>query len=526
MLRKFVLFAILIVLGVNASAATYYVSSGIGTDTNTSAQAQSKTTPWAHAPGMGGCASNCASYTPVAGDQFIFRGGDTWTIAAQWNWTWSGSSGSHIYIGVDQTWYTGGSWARPILTGGGTFPGASTANFLQIASGSPSYVTVDNLEWTGFNWTVSVFEGFIGIGGSSNGLLFENNYFHGWTHGSAAENNGEAVVICEGAGTLNNTFYRNVVDGSDTAENSFMGIQGSCVGDVSQNEFSQLMYGFNGDCKFIRDNVFNSVGFPSYDGASHNGVMLSNVDSSSSCLFYNNVVRGNAITIALSVQITPVLGTTSYAFNNVQPDMSAGNGAGLECGEFFSSDQSGGTCTWFNNTLECGPDSNPATYCYRIGTGLSGTVPAAIYEYNNHIIGNGTITAVSPECASACPVTTVTQITQSKATANGQGYTLAQTYSFSPTVGGSTIAAGTNESSICTAIGAIDATAGTACLSDTTYGVSYNATTHTVSWPARTPVARGSTWDVGAYQYSSGGGGSSPGAPSAGMLLSAQIREP
>ena len=178
------------------------------------------------------------------------------------------------------------------------------------------------------------------------------------------------------------------------------------------------------------------------------------------------------------------------------------------CGEYFVSgagDNGGGTCTWFNITLECGPNSGPTYSCNRIGTGQPGRTPAAIYEYNLHAIQNsGLLNYISPECVSACTLTVGNTATQSVSAAAAQGYTLAQTYSFSPTsAGGVTVGGGTNESALCTAISAIDAAAGTACLSDTTYGVTINSTTHMVTGLARTPVLRGSTWDLGAYQYTS-----------------------
>ena len=68
-----------------ALAATYYVAAN-GLDTN---NGTAKTTPWAHSPGMANCTGNCAAHTPVAGDQFIFRGGDTWSSTSlPWNWKW------------------------------------------------------------------------------------------------------------------------------------------------------------------------------------------------------------------------------------------------------------------------------------------------------------------------------------------------------------------------------------------------------------------------------------------------------
>src|SRR5579885_2327833 len=46
---------------------TYYISKATGSDSNTATQAQSKSTPWAHLPGMPSCTSNCASYRPQGG---------------------------------------------------------------------------------------------------------------------------------------------------------------------------------------------------------------------------------------------------------------------------------------------------------------------------------------------------------------------------------------------------------------------------------------------------------------------------
>src|ERR1700735_490420 len=57
---------------------TYYISKSTGSDSNSASAAQSKSSPWAHLPGMASCTSNCAAYSPVPGDQFILKGGDTW----------------------------------------------------------------------------------------------------------------------------------------------------------------------------------------------------------------------------------------------------------------------------------------------------------------------------------------------------------------------------------------------------------------------------------------------------------------
>lgn len=63
---------------------------------------------------MAGCGgTGCSAYSPVAGDEFILYGGDTWgTSDLPLNFNWNGSgqclttpNSSCIYIGVDQTWF-------------------------------------------------------------------------------------------------------------------------------------------------------------------------------------------------------------------------------------------------------------------------------------------------------------------------------------------------------------------------------------------------------------------------------------
>ena len=517
MRRTLPLASLILIFGfatVPAAFATNYYIAANGSDSN---NGTSKTTPWLHAPGMANCASACASANPAAGDQFFLRGGDTWTISAAWTFSWSGTSVNQIYLGVDQTWYTGSSWARPIISGGGSFPGAAgTGAFLMLGIGSQSYVTVDNLEWTGLNWSTSItgLVGYIGLGGNSANILIKNNYFHGWTHGSGRENNSAEVVACGGGSSISNQFFLNVVDGSDTTMDSFMGIEGACVGYVYENEFKELMYGFNGNAKSIHDNVFDHVGFASYDGVSHNGVVISNSDDSGGFLFYNNVVLTDLPGQNGGVPIwqTPLLNETSYAFNNIFPNVDNLTGTALWCMNYYASGgPSGGSCTWFNNTIESGLDNAPPNNVgFRYG-GQQGVPPAAINQYNQHAItGVGTTPASlgfnSTGCngVNTCVLTATNFVIQTKATANAQGYTLGQTYPFSPTASNnSTVGAGVNETALCANISSIDANAGAACLNDTTYAVLYNTGTHTVTYPARTPVARpaSGSWDIGAYQF-------------------------
>src|SRR4029077_14620960 len=83
-----------------------------------------------------------------------------------------------------------------------------------------------------------------------------------------------------------------------------------------------------------------------------------------------------------------------------------------------------------------------------------------------------------------------------------------QTYPFAPmdSTAAAMVGMGQNNTAYSAAISALNAAAGAACLSDTSAGVSYNATTHTASYPARSPIARPSSgnWTNGAYQFAGG----------------------
>jgi hypothetical protein len=98
--------ALLSLLGAPACATTYYVAAA-GSDSN---NGTATGTPWAHSPGMPGCANTCAGVTLQPGDSVLFNRGDAWygqTLTAPA----SGSSGSPITFGAY------GSGANPILKG-------------------------------------------------------------------------------------------------------------------------------------------------------------------------------------------------------------------------------------------------------------------------------------------------------------------------------------------------------------------------------------------------------------------------
>src|SRR5271155_775202 len=204
----------------------YYISSS-GSDANAGT---TEAAPWLHAPGMPGCTASCASTTPTAGEGFILEGGSQWhrssgspTTGGQWSWGWSGTSSSPIYVGIDPTWYSGGSFARPVFNqdnplSTSTVSGCSFADDgTTFFSVSGAHVIEDGFEWTGNCMSGSGDDSVLYALGGSN-VVLERNYVHGWSMTSGVGDDGGVKFGNQSNSTSNvsNRYLFNVVDGSDS----------------------------------------------------------------------------------------------------------------------------------------------------------------------------------------------------------------------------------------------------------------------------------------------------------------------
>src|SRR5437899_2623631 len=147
-MRKFLRFGVLVAwffVPRNALASTYYIDWLNGNDANSGT---SQSTPWKHAPGMQGFAG---AYSHAAGDRFIFRGGVTWPNEAFcWRISNGGVSGNPDYYGVDNTFFTGASWTRPIFDGGlAPFTACPSGQPQQIISVSGNFAIIVNIDFPG-----------------------------------------------------------------------------------------------------------------------------------------------------------------------------------------------------------------------------------------------------------------------------------------------------------------------------------------------------------------------------------------
>jgi hypothetical protein len=477
----------------NASAATtYYISKSAGSDSN---NGTSKSTPWAHFPGQDGATSNAATYQPVAGDQFILKGGDTWTGSeVGWNsnnWSNSGTQANPIYIGVDRTWFTGGSWVRPKFdcqtTACGTHDGGG------IFWLSKDWVILDNFEVTGYQQG-STGNAIFGVGANNDEV--KNMYIHGFSRSSATVNSNCFVNNWSGGGGNGTKFDFNVCDGSDSPNKDFMG--GILHADQAYNNVLRYVYnGINGVATDFHGNLVEN-NYTSASGDHCNEVRITGAQTGNTVYIYNNVIRNGNCSGGMTIySLADTNNTTSveYVYNNVIYN-NVGEQGGIVSGGHLPT----GTYYTFNNTID-----NPPGYC--IGNGETTTSSTTHYA-NNHCISSGVFCQnAGTNCINDGGNL---QQTEGQASANVgvhfDQYKSSETYAYSPVVStNSTVGGGVNLTSYCSGNVA-------ALCSDTTYA-SYDSVNHVVVMRSVNPRPASGAWDIGSYLFN--GGDRPPNPPTA-----------
>jgi glucuronoarabinoxylan endo-1,4-beta-xylanase len=526
--------------GVPSGVTNCYYASAAGSDSNSGT---SESSPFLHAPGMSACSGTCASTHPTGATGIILRGGDTWHFGNSaaspyvgagnpgWNVTWSGSSGAPIYWGYDPTWYSGGSFTRPALSGDNPTSSVGVSSctydestYTALNYSGQSYNIFDNFEMKGFCWHGNQSTAnedvccLVHISGAHSNTtptydIVQNMWIHGWSHEtfSCSLSGGEPTGNCDGAkgideGSNSNygqgdTIANNAFDGSDTDEQSLCAV---CFGgyDIHNNIFRYLANAVvTNNTHVAHDNVFDHL-HSSGDGISHTNAMKFNAEWAAPNAHYNNVFSNNWLTGSCEVSRWLMPSSTDNDFNSVQYN----RGCIENFMDLASTYGTGWTSNIFNETWilpgNAPINANPAS--------------TTVAFNNNHGISANATTA-SGFFAGAGTITYATNTIQTT-TASEACYSASSTYPYFPANAGCpTVGSGTNyTSTFCAALlGSSDALlqqAGAACEKDTTLGVSWNATTHILTWPARTPNARPATgnWNAGAYQYLAGAPPSPP----------------
>lgn len=495
----------------------YYVSSSVGSDSNTQAQAKNKTTPWKHAPYQ---VSFTGNYSHTPGDCFVFRGGDTWTSSDYFTIPNGGSSSSLMdYYGVDQTWHSGSSWARPVLNIAGVI--ISTGKIFGLHAG---YIQIDNWEVIGAACNTSTDVQVFGEDAEPY-IYITNNYVHDFqTVSTGCGTGGELEVFATGgAPTCNGIFDHNVVDGSDNGGNGYVDVITVADSDcsaVTHNVVHDVCSAFSSYNHVEAFNTIYNIG--NWSTANYNcsasqggtdGHHPDGFQTATGSDIHDNVawhVVGELVAICPGQNETGVPWPVSHIYNNVffangPATIEIGTGG---CGS--SSDEA----DIYNNTFECdsgvpaGPTANNGCLTMYINVGT------VVWENNDEITSTGAfhgcISNPPISCgtlgAASFTYSAASEVYQTMSAATAQGYCTAATtssctdnYAYAPTSSSSptvTNSSAVNLSSLCTPTVLL-------CM-DTEYGVTQGP--GNVATAGRTQNAR-TSWETGGYMLGSGSSG-------------------
>jgi len=320
-------------VAINASAATYYIDYVGGSDAS---NGTSTNAPWKRHPYMNGFAG---SYSHTAGDRFIFKGGVTWSNSCfRLDITAGGSPTAYDYYGVDETWYSGSAWSRPVFTAGSQrITGGGNQLIYMYHGTSVNNIIIDNLELTGFYWDSS--DGSYGFAaiyiGQESNIVVQNCYFHGWSYGTGAQdyfyqvlgqgsapyNAGCVVSNCvfDGASSPNSGFavyqvpvVRNCV--ARNMSNAF--VVGGVNPEVSGCTIGPINASFSG----VHENCVETIGsgvFKMFNNVIHDPTSVAFLTSSdmNAYYIYNNVFY-NCNLIPIQFDFWSLAGYNAYVYNN------------------------------------------------------------------------------------------------------------------------------------------------------------------------------------------------------------------
>jgi hypothetical protein len=517
-MRKLSLFVIVLgslLFAGRASATTYYISYSSGSNANSGT---SQASPWKTHPYMqasAGCTGtgSAPNYSHSAGDQFVFKQGDSWPNACfDMVIPAGGAAGNPDVYTFDPTWGTAGGTTGNIGQAVGTYQfsggnsvinGGDGWNSFISDYGNNGYITFNGMELTNYLFSTS---GTYGVNHmielyQSQNVVVSNIYVHGWSHGSSGSDN---LHVVSGYNTYNTNLGSrltgSVIDGA--SDGGISGEAAYSIPIMDNNIVKNMTNGFvSQEDSYIHDNQIGPINI-SFDSTTHENCIEPDGPYSgitTHTYIYNNIFHDCADTAILAAGNNSNSGSSVYyVWNNVlwlgsanpNPDPFAFSAIGT----------GGGNAVYvWNNTVEAG---NRA--CFRFfSQGGSWSVSEL---RNNHCISNNSLY----DTGSQPPTVNSNNLTQGVSAAAAQGYTSSETpYAYAPTTGSqstsATVQAGANLSSF--------ATGSLATLAlDTGYG------------GHRTTTARPSSgaWDIGAYQYSSSGASGAPSPPTNVKIVAVQ----
>lgn len=499
-----------------ASATTYYISFSSGSNTN---NGTSQSTPWKTHPYMQtgpGCtgSGSAPSYSHSAGDQFVFKQGDSWPNACfDMAIQDGGSPGNPDVYTFDSAWGTSSGTvgnkgqavgAYRFDAGGSVISGSDGWNDF-VYDNNHNDITFNGMELTGMKWTGSNSYGnqqMFQLQQSTN-VIVSNVWAHNWTHpGAPSGADSLAVMVGNGAGpySVGTRLTGSVIDGANSggagvadSGEAIFAIQ-ICDNNIIKNVTNGCLVNVNG---IVHDNIIGPVN-QSFSSSNHENCVEpidmqgSNGGSAgpSVVLVYNNVWHDCTAVGFLGQGAAPNGGwELDYLWNNV---IYVGNVSSppipIQFSAVSGSNGNSQVHAW-NNTIYAG-SSDVCIRTLSQGGGNFGVVDIQ----NNHCISDQGLIALG---LGGNTYTNTHNVLMSTGTAASQGYTSSERYAYSPAAAtDGTVGAGVNLTAV--ALSSI-----ATLLSDATFGG--------IKLASSRPLV--GAWDAGAYQFSSSGNSGAPAPP-------------
>lgn len=393
---------------------TYYVDYVGGSDAN---DGKSTGAAWQHHPYM---SPFSGSYTHTAGDAFIFKGGVTWPAAA-FPMTITAGGGSDVlrdsYRALS-SWFTGGSWSRPVFDFENTWVGGygvkvDGVDFITIAD-------IDLKRWRG-KWNSA--GGYFGnytlqIYGEADSITVSNCWIRDWSlpmpwTGIANDddgNSGGLLIIPNGTGgddmiVINNWFTQQGAEGGFVGGDALKG-----GGLIWGNRFNSVCDALIGG-GIVVSNVFVDI-LDATDESLHEDVIYMTGPGTVAANYISNSTAAAPVIYLEPTRSSAGPATTlvynNVAFNTGYPPLS------IDCSV---NDASPHTIKIFNNTVEHGGSS-----CLRVvdrGNPLG----------ELHVTNNFFVTSAEPYAVPSGTVESLTSgnnVTNTASAANSVGATEAR----------------------------------------------------------------------------------------------------
>ncbi|HEY2645666.1 MAG TPA: hypothetical protein VGI34_01770 [Candidatus Acidoferrales bacterium] len=450
------------------------------------------------------------SYSHSAGDQFVFKQGDSWPNACfDINVQAGGSAGNPDVYTYDPTWGTPGGTKGNLGQTVGTYQFTAGGSVINGADGWNDFIysNNDNITFNGMELTGMTWSGSGGAFGNvqmfqlqdSQNTTISNIYAHGWSHSGASSDELE-VVAGRNLSPFNagSRVTGSVFDGAGAADSGEAVYAIALVdNNIIRNMSNGVIVGFNA---VVHDNLIGPINL-SFDPSDHENCIEPDAmpgGQTSVNYIYNNVWHDCSAVGILTQGGAPSSGAEiDYLWNNVAYVGSTSNPPIPFQFDAVSTNNGASEIHAWNNTVYGG-----SGLCMRtIGRGNGNF--RVIDLRNNHCISDQGLISLG---TGANTLTNSTNVVVGTSAASSQGLASSGSFAFLPSSGlVATLAGGANLMS--------NASGNLATLAlDTTYG------------GTRSPNSRPASgaWDIGAYQHNSSGTSGIPAPPTNVKVVSVQ----